>query len=122
MRITLVGTPTSSVARASDATRSVCAASKRGRGALLVPAPGAPRARIPAEHDVVEHAAPEICFLVLEQHGDAPGELAAPVRGQRDAVERDRAGLRRAQSGESEDEARLARAVAPEERPEHAGR
>ncbi len=66
----------------------------REPGAFLVPAPGAPRERIPAEHDVIEHAAPEIGFLVLEQHGDAPGEFAAPVRGQRDAVERDRTGLR----------------------------
>src|SRR5947209_6253914 len=94
----------------------------RGRRAFLVPAPGAPRARIPAEHDVVEHATPEIGFLVLEQHGDAPGELAARVRGQRDAVERDGSGLRGAQSGESEDEARLARAVAPEKGPESARR
>src|SRR5436309_3556654 len=90
--------------------------------AILVPAPGAPRVRIPAEHDVIEHAAPEIGFLVLEQHGDAPGELAAPVRGEFSAVERDRARLRRAQAGEGEDEARLARAVAPEERPERARR
>src|SRR6266568_3754433 len=94
----------------------------RGRRAFLVPAPGAPRVWIPAEHDVVERAAPEIGFLVLEQHGDAPGELAARVRGQRDAVERDRSGLRCAKAGEGEDEARLARAVAPEEGPERARR
>src|SRR5439155_10515649 len=86
--------------------------------AFLVPAPGASRVRIAPEHDVIEHAAPEIGFLVLEQHGDAPGEFAAPVRRQRNAVERDRAGLRRAQAGEGEDEARLARAVAPKEGPE----
>src|SRR6266568_4232917 len=94
----------------------------RGRRAFLVPAPGAPRVWIPAEHDVIERAAPEIGFLVLEQHGDAPGELAARVRGQRDAVERDRSGLRCAKAGEGEDEARLARAVAPEEGPERARR
>src|SRR5207249_8656085 len=90
----------------------------RERCAFLVPAPGAPRVRIPPEHDVIEHAAPEIGFLVLEQHGDAPREFAAPVRRQRNAVERDRTGLRGTQTGESEDEARLARAVAPEEGPE----
>src|SRR5438552_5131767 len=94
----------------------------REPGAFLVPAPGAPRARIPSEHDVIEHAAPKIGFLVLKQHGDAPSELAAPVRGQRNAVERDRSGLRGAQAGEGEDEARLARAVAPEEGPERARR
>src|SRR2546430_2156543 len=89
----------------------------REPGAFLVPAPGAPRARIAAEHDVIEHATPEIGFLVLQQHGDAPGELAAPVRGQRNAVERDRAALRGAQAGEGEDEARPAPAAAPEEGP-----
>src|SRR5258708_21964830 len=79
---------------------------------------GAPRVGIAAEHHVIEHAPGEIGLLVLEQHGDAPGKLAAPVCGERNAAERDRTSLRGAQTREREDKARLARAVAPEERPE----
>src|SRR5436853_6881732 len=67
-------------------------------------------------------AAPESGFLGLRRHGDAPSELAAPVRGERNAVGRGRPGLRGAQAAEREDEARLARAVAPEEGPERARR
>src|SRR6266568_1842004 len=87
------------------------------RGAFRVAAPGALRVRIAAEHDVIEHAAPETGVLVLGQHGDAPGEIAAPVRAEWNSVERDRARLRGAQAGEGENKARLACAVATEQRP-----
>src|SRR5690349_17219726 len=62
----------------------------RERSAFRVAAPGALRTGESAQHDVVEDAPPEIGVLVLEQHGDAPGELAATVRTERDAGEPDR--------------------------------
>src|SRR5215472_9131338 len=89
----------------------------RAREPLAVVAPCAPRARVAPEHDVVEHAAPEVGGVVLQQQGDAAREIGAGEVAQRDAVERHRARLRRAQPGERVDEAGLPRAVAPEQGP-----